>query len=62
MAIIHGLVAHGTTIVAEYKTDRDIDDLTDVKQTNWPFASKCLNSLSVQNYSRTGYSGKDTTK
>lgn len=34
MAIIHGLVAHGTTIVAEYKTDRDIDDLTDVKQTN----------------------------
>lgn len=27
MAIIHGLIAHGTTIVAEYITDKDIDDL-----------------------------------
>ncbi|GAN03851.1 vesicle-associated membrane protein 712 [Mucor ambiguus] len=31
MAIIHGLIAHGTTIVAEYKTDKDIDDLTVVQ-------------------------------
>lgn len=30
MAIIHGLIAHGTTIVAEYKTDKDIDDLTGI--------------------------------
>lgn len=34
MAIIHGLVAHETTIVAEYKTDNDIDVLTSIKQTN----------------------------
>lgn len=26
MSIIHGLIAHGTTIVAEFKSNRDIDD------------------------------------
>lgn len=36
MAIIHGLIAHGTTIVAEYKTDKDIDDLTGIStKSSW---------------------------
>ncbi|KAI8078343.1 vesicle-associated membrane protein [Thamnidium elegans] len=31
MSIIHGLIAHGTTIVSEYKNNKDIDDLVVVQ-------------------------------
>lgn len=32
MSIIHGLIAHGTTIVSEYKNNKDIDDLVGTRQ------------------------------
>lgn len=34
MSIIHGLIAHGTTIVSEYKNNKDIDDLVGTRQKN----------------------------
>lgn len=32
MSIIHGLIAHGTTVVSEYKNNKDIDDLVGTKK------------------------------
>lgn len=40
MSIIHGLIAHGTTIVGEFKNNGEIDDLTG-RKTSWG-KNKCF--------------------
>lgn len=50
MSILHGLIAHGTTIVAESKTNKDIDDMTGRKKKNDLYRSN------AQVISRTSYS------
>lgn len=62
MAIIHGLIAHGTTIVAEYKTDKDIDDLTGISIWQHKILLGYITiSPTIKIYSCTGYFGEDTT-